>query len=240
MVFGPGDVVGSIGGGQLEWQAAAHAEAMLTAAACSRGDLVVQEWSLGPSLGQCCGGRVRVTFERADPCKVDSWSGRLAHMAAPVWIFGAGHVGLAIARASASLPLIVTLIDSRPSDPSMLRDGAHLECMADAERPQEAVCDIPSGAAVLVMTHSHVQDFDIVLALLERQTDRGDLAFIGLIGSQSKWSGFRRRLSERGIGKAVLDQVRCPIGLPGIRGKAPAVVAASVVAQLLTLLPESR
>ena len=84
-----------------------------------------------------------------------------------------------------------------------------------------------------MLARLRAEDLDIVAACLQRQRDRADLRFIGLIGSRTKWASFRHRLSERGFTEAVLDRVTCPIGLPGITDKAPEVIAASVVAQLL-------
>ena len=89
------------------------------------------------------------------------------------------------------------------------------------------------GSQVLVMSFSHAEDLEIVAACLRRQRERGDLPFIGLIGSRSKWASFGHRLQARGFSAAELERVTCPIGLPGIRGKQPAVVALAVVAQLL-------
>jgi xanthine dehydrogenase accessory factor len=83
------------------------------------------------------------------------------------------------------------------------------------------------------MSFSHAEDLDVVAACLLRLRQRGDLAFIGLIGSQTKWATFRHRLEARGFGAAELARVTSPIGLPGLRGKEPEVIAASVAAQLL-------
>ncbi len=97
------------------------------------------------------------------------------------------------------------------------------------------MADLVAGSHVLVMSFSHAEDLDIVAACLMRQRLHGDLPFIGLIGSKTKWATFRHRLEERGFGKPELAQVTCPIGLPGIPGKQPEVIAASVAAQLLQL-----
>jgi xanthine dehydrogenase accessory factor len=86
---------------------------------------------------------------------------------------------------------------------------------------------------VLIMSFSHAEDLDIVAACLLRQRERGDLPFVGLIGSRTKWATFRHRLEARGFSAAELAHITCPIGLPGIQGKAPEVIAASVAAQLL-------
>jgi len=72
-----------------------------------------------------------------------------------------------------------------------------------------------------------------VAACLQRQRDQKDLPYIGLIGSATKWATFRRRLAERGFSEAELQQVTCPIGVPGIEGKEPEVIAVAVAAQLL-------
>jgi xanthine dehydrogenase accessory factor len=85
------------------------------------------------------------------------------------------------------------------------------------------------------MSFSHAEDLDVVAACLERQRERHDLPFVGLIGSRTKWATFGRRLQARGFSPSELAHVTCPIGLPGITDKAPAVIAASVVAQLLLL-----
>jgi xanthine dehydrogenase accessory factor len=98
-----------------------------------------------------------------------------------------------------------------------------------------AVRHLAPGSRVLVMSFSHAEDLDVVAACLQRQRERGDIPFLGLIGSRTKWATFGRRLQSRGFTPAELAHVTCPIGLPGITDKAPAVIAASVVAQLLLL-----
>ena len=85
------------------------------------------------------------------------------------------------------------------------------------------------------MSFSHAEDLDVVAACLKRQRKRGDLRFIGLIGSRTKWATFRHRLEERGFTPHELAQVTCPIGVPGIEGKEPEVIAVAVAAQLLQL-----
>ena len=102
----------------------------------------------------------------------------------------------------------------------------------------DEVADAPSGSFYLVMTHSH----DLDLALSERILRRGDHGFFGLIGSATKRARFERRLRDKGLQEASLATLTCPIGLPDIQGKEPAVIAASVVAQLLSRSapPESR
>ena len=131
----------------------------------------------------------------------------------------------------ADLPLDVLWVDSR--------DGvfpqatpAHVRC-EHSDPVQAAVADVLPGSRVVVMSFSHAEDFEIIAACLHRQRTRGDLPYIGLIGSSTKWASFQRRLRDRGFAPGELARVTCPIGVPGIGGKQPAVVAVAVEAQLL-------
>jgi xanthine dehydrogenase accessory factor len=85
------------------------------------------------------------------------------------------------------------------------------------------------------MSFSHAEDLDIVIACLRRIREHDDLPFVGLIGSKTKWASFRHRLQERGFGAAEIQRITCPIGVPGITGKEPEVIAVAVAAQLLQL-----
>ena len=98
------------------------------------------------------------------------------------------------------------------------------------------MADLAPGSRVLIMSFSHAEDLDIVAACLKRLRDRDDLPFVGLIGSKTKWATFRHRLEARGFSQAELAQVTCPIGVPGIAGKEPEVIAVAVAAQLLQTL----
>jgi xanthine dehydrogenase accessory factor len=148
-----------------------------------------------------------------------------------VALFGGGHVGRALAQTLASLPLQLRWIDSRDEifpDPL----PAHI-LIEHADPVQAVVDDLLPGSLVLVMSFSHAEDLEVVAACLTRQRVRADLPFIGLIGSKSKWAAFRHRLEARGFTAAELALVTCPIGVPGIQGKAPEVIAVAVAAQLL-------
>ena len=98
-----------------------------------------------------------------------------------------------------------------------------------------AVQDLPSGCAVLIMSFSHAEDLEVVAACLKRQRLHKDLKFVGLIGSQTKWATFKHRLEAKGFTPEELGFITCPIGLAGITGKEPEVIAVSVVAQLLQI-----
>jgi xanthine dehydrogenase accessory factor len=113
-----------------------------------------------------------------------------------------------------------------------------------AQLPANVVCDhsdpvhaavdaLPSDAYVLIMSFSHAEDLDVVAACLKRQRLHGDLKFVGLIGSKTKWATFQHRLEAKGFSAQELAFITCPIGVEGITGKEPEVIAVAVAAQLL-------
>jgi xanthine dehydrogenase accessory factor len=142
-------------------------------------------------------------------------------------LFGAGHVGAAIVRALAHLPCTVTWIDERED---MFPQEVPANVVIEAsEVPEMCVGDAPAHSSYLVMTHNHALDQRLTEAILRR----GDVYWFGLIGSKTKRMQFEHRLQARGFEQARIDAMVCPIGIAGITNKAPAVIAASVVAQLL-------
>jgi xanthine dehydrogenase accessory factor len=144
-----------------------------------------------------------------------------------VVLFGAGHVGRAVVRALAGIDCRVTWVDTR-DDAFPATKPANVDCLT-TDTPEAEVAVAPAGAYFLVMTHSHPQDE----ALAERILARDDVAYFGLIGSLPKRHQFERRLEARGISRARLATMTCPIGIAGITGKEPAVIAIAVAAQLL-------
>lgn len=144
-----------------------------------------------------------------------------------LWLFGAGHVGQAAAKALQPLGFALTWIDGRAGQfPHPPLAGVRTLALAV---PELIVDEAPPDTTFLVMTHSHALDEAICGAVL----GRGDFAYLGLIGSATKRARFRRRLGQAGIQADVLDRLTCPIGLPGIASKEPAVIAASVAADLI-------
>ena len=227
--------IGTIGGGALEFDAMASARRLL---AGDSQQPATQRVALGPSLGQCCGGVVHLRYERLTAADVPGLAERLrpAVGGLDVALFGGGHVGCAIVELLIRLPGRVQWIDSRDEvfPPALL--VGHVEA-EHSEPVQAAVASLRPGASVLIMSFSHAEDLDVLAACLLRQRRAGDLPFIGLIGSRSKWASFRSRLRARGFSDAELSQVTSPIGLPGISGKQPEVIAVAVVAQLLLAQP---
>lgn len=233
MAVWPGtEALGTVGGGQLEWQAMAHARAALAAGAVLSESV---RYALGPSLAQCCGGVAWLRYQTVTADDAERLRARLATDLPAVALFGGGHVGRAIVRLLTDLPFDVRWVDSRdeafpPETPP------HVRC-EHSDPVQAAVADLAPQSRVVIMSFSHAEDFEVVAACLRRQRDRGDLPYIGLIGSSTKWASFKGRLRQRGFTDDELAQVICPIGVPGIAGKQPAVVAIAVVAQLLQLAP---
>ncbi len=242
-VFDDGPPLGTIGGGRLEWDAIREARARLSAFAgtgAQAGSGIEAEsvlrFALGPSLGQCCGGVVHLRFTCAGPQDRAALARRLAPERTPVALFGAGHVGHALARVLAPLPFELTWIDSRDGVFPADAEAGGVRC-EHSEPVHAAVPGLAPGSRVLIMSFSHAEDLDVVAACLARQRAQGDLPFVGLIGSRTKWATFSHRLEARGFGPQELAHVACPIGLPGIAGKEPEVIAVSVAAQLLATLP---
>jgi xanthine dehydrogenase accessory factor len=153
------------------------------------------------------------------------------HVPAPrahVMLFGAGHVGAAVVRLLADLPCRVTWVDERED---LFPDVVPANVVVEATDLPEAVVDeAPAGTSFLVMTHNHALDQRLSEAILRRPAHQD---WFGLIGSDTKRKQFEHRLRDRGISRARLDDMVCPIGVPGIKGKEPAVIAVAVVAQLL-------
>ena len=223
-------LVGTIGGGHLELQAIAEARRRLGGVPGP----AQMRYALGPALGQCCGGVVLLGFERLTAADLAPGAGlraRLSPHLHPVALFGGGHVGHALARVLTPLPFALTWIDSRdgvfPPNPP---EGVVCE---HSEPVQLAVPRLAPDSRVLIMSFSHAEDLEVVAQCLKRQRERKDLPYIGLIGSKTKWATFSNRLRERGFSDAELAHITCPIGVPGVQGKEPEVIAVAVTAQLL-------
>ncbi|MGJ7537573.1 MULTISPECIES: xanthine dehydrogenase accessory protein XdhC [Variovorax] len=222
----------TIGGGQLEFQATKEAREMLAGTRAPFDG--IQRYPLGPSLGQCCGGVMFLSYEHVTAADAPRLQRELVAQLKPVALFGGGHVGAALARLLAALPFAVRWIDSRdgvfPDELPAQIDTEH------SEPVQDAVAALAPGSRVLIMSFSHAEDLDIVIACLKRLRERNDLPYVGLIGSKTKWATFSHRLEARGFTADELARITCPIGVPGITGKEPEVIAVAVAAQLLQSL----
>lgn len=217
---------GTIGGGQLEYMAIDHARRMLA----GKGGETTVSVPLGPEIGQCCGGRVEITFCPVETGLRDQLAARLADEAAglpQVHVFGAGHVGHAIAAAFALLPVRVTMVESRAGELDGLPSNVDTRLTA---MPESMVATIPPGSAVLILTHDHALDFLIAAEALQRK----DLAYVGMIGSVTKRATFASWLRREAPG-ADIARLTLPVGGP-LKDKRPAVIAALTAAEVITAL----
>ncbi len=221
-------IIGTVGGGHLEWQAIAQARERLHE---GQRDVDLVRFALGPTLGQCCGGEVQLQFQNVAASDGTWLREQITPIGVPVAIFGGGHVGHALVHVLARLPMEISWIDSRDAIfPPGLPMGVACEHSAPV---QGAVAGLKAGTLVLIMSFSHAEDLEVVSACLHRQRARGDLPYVGLIGSKTKWAAFRSRLAQRGFSDAELAHITCPIGVAGIADKRPEVIAVAVAAQLL-------
>ena len=207
---------GTIGGGNLEKLAIEHATELI-----ARGKTVSESvaYPLSEAAGQCCGGEVTLFFETFP------WTRR------KIAVFGAGHVAQAIGGLAHYLAADLVLIDPREEreiQPALPRTRPFQLVLVDA--PEEEIATLPDDTLVLVMTHNHALDLEIVARAIKR-----DFAYLGLIGSDRKWSRFQKRLESRGFTPAEIAKVRCPIGVSK-HSKEPAAIAISVAAELLEVL----
>lgn len=216
---------GTIGGGQLEYMAIDNARAML----CG-GGRPEMNIPLGPEIGQCCGGRTRLTFKAMTPSLAGNLRHRLENECETfphVALFGAGHVGRALLHALSPLPFTLTVIETRAEElrsiPAEIR--TQLTPLPEAE-----VKKIPAGGTALILTHDHALDFLIARTALART----DLAYVGMIGSATKRATFAHWLKREGDQEVLMDRLTLPIGGSAVRDKRPEVIAALVAAELLT------
>lgn len=274
MLVWPDRFSGTIGGGSLEHQGLEQARRLL---AQDARDHALQDYPLGPMLGQCCGGHVRLLLERLDADSA-GWLAEAAGAAAPfsltarfedgklkreveppgapcdgparpirevrqlsetirpklprLVIFGAGHVGQAAARAFGPLPFQLDWLASR-EDLRPEAGGTQATILSEDEL-EEAVDATPPGSFVAIFTHSHELDYRLARAALRRD----DLAYVGMIGSQTKRARFESRLRDDGLAAEAIARLTCPIGIPTLKSKAPAVIAVSLAAQILPMVEE--
>ena len=224
---------GTIGGGHLELEAIRLARAALVDGAGPFAGAFERRFALGPALGQCCGGAVRLRFEPLTAAALARWPATPSRF--HLQLYGAGHVGRAIVRVLETLPCRVDWIDERDDEfAAFLAERAgqspapHVRIVCvDALAAEIAAA--PAGGFCLILTHDHDLDFELCEAALRR----GDLGFVGLIGSATKRARFERRLLARGVPPQAVARLVSPIGMEGIAGKEPEVIAVAVAAQLL-------
>lgn len=243
MLVWAGGQSGTIGGGTLEWDAAKHALSLRPQPPWAR---EVREIALGPELGQCCGGRVELLFERfssdelADidphqpgfsrpkssgaPHEGSDVFEAFAPAEVPVFIYGAGHVGRELMRVLSGMPFALTVVDI---DAARFPKAHFGETRRSLANPAAAVSEAPDNAIHFVMTHAHSHDLEICHQVLSRR-----FGHLGLIGSATKKARFLKRLAELGHAPATLGRLHCPIGDRSL-GKTPPAIAIGVAHWLM-------
>lgn len=222
------DIAGTIGGGQLEYRAIETARAMLAGAA----SVDTLDMALGPEIGQCCGGRVTLAITRLDAqgrADIAAQIETAAAHAPAVYIFGAGHVGRALAVALRPLPVRLTVIDTRADELARLPGGIdHIL----TPLPESIVAQADPGSAFVILTHDHALDFLITSTAL----GRGDARYVGMIGSKTKRASFASWCRANTAPPVDPAALVCPIGAQGSADKRPQVIAAFVAAEVIAAL----
>lgn len=259
VVSARGAIAGTVGGGTLEHDLMGRAVALMGALPCGVNVRHMLGPDLGQCCGGVVEASIEVFGTQdlpwiqplaeaedrqhsiATSSVTDSSGRRIRHLAVSagegteqfgtsptsVAIFGAGHVGRALVLALAPLPFAVDWVDERAEMfPSHMPGHVRMLCMAE---PAAHLGHVPDGALIVVMTHSHARDLEIVSAALTA----GRFRYVGLIGSASKRGRFLSRLAQMGLSAAAETRLVCPIGGNSIADKHPAVIAACVTMELL-------
>lgn len=228
----------TIGGGQLESIAIEKARALLQK---TSDEIINLDIPLGPEIGQCCGGYVSISIKLLDPTERDAYRkilkeelGNQPH----IYIFGAGHVGKALAATCALLPYKAILIDSREEELSGAPFGVDTELTS---LPEAIVKTAKPNSAFVVLTHDHALDFMIVDAAISR----GDAAYIGMIGSKTKRASFRSWYKQENGHTHGMDNLTCPIGGKPISGKSlgdkrPEIIAALAASEIIIHIDKAK
>ena len=225
ILIGEDATLGTIGGGALEYLVIDRARQVM------REGLVGDELDvpLGPEIGQCCGGRVKIDMRIVDAGKASKLvAAAMAEAAArpDVYLFGAGHVGHALAWALALLPLKLHVIDTRQEELAGLPKEADARAVA---MPEAVVRSAPRGSAFVILTHDHALDFLIAAEALKRT----DSPYIGMIGSRTKRARFASWYRGENGTEEALGRLVLPIGAPGLGDKRPEVIAALAAAEIM-------
>ncbi|MCF7810135.1 XdhC/CoxI family protein [bacterium] len=209
-----GSIIGSVGGGAVD---KLSIKAALKALNTGNTEFIELNFDSEEEsrTGMICGGKVKVLIEPfgAGP---------------KLFLFGAGHVGHATARLIVDIGFDLTVLDSRKEWANTERFPASAIKVDKIEKLSEELITTDRDF-ILVMTHSHNEDFKAVIRLLKKP-----FYYLGVIGSPSKAADIRKRLAQEGFTKEEIARITCPIGIK-IGSHTPAEIAVSVAAQLIEL-----
>ena len=221
------DTFNTIGGGQLEYMAIDQARSMLSRRTLRKSEMEVP---LGPEIGQCCGGHVSLKLSVLDEksrSTIMSWLNKEYKSRPHVYVFGAGHVGNALVEALLLLPVHTELVDGREAELAKATDAVVKRHLA---LPETIIRDAPVGSAFVILTHDHALDF----LLTKEALARGDAAYVGMIGSDTKRAKFFNWLKRETDAHFNSEALACPIGGLPISDKRPEVIAALAAAEIIT------
>lgn len=225
MLVGAHDLFGTIGGGALEYMVIEHARRLIANGQAEE----AMDVPLGPEIGQCCGGRVAVGLRYADAASRAQLVQRVAEEDAArphVYVFGAGHVGRALAKMLALLPVKVQVIDTRREELDLLPADITARAVA---MPEAVVRSAPQGSSYVILTHDHALDFLIAQEALSR----ADAPYVGMVGSRTKRARFASWFKGEGGDERALERLVLPIGQQGLGDKRPEVIAALAAAEIM-------
>lgn len=210
IVYADGSIYGTIGGGGIEKEIIAQAVKVI-----SDGNAIHMDFQLEKDLGMHCGGKMGVFIEPVCTSR-------------KLFIFGAGHIGKALAKFAFDLDFSVHVIDPRPE----MFDESFKNCGQIVQDFVPAASSIESDASsfIVIVTPKHVFDEDVVAAVARKPH-----AYLGMIGSSRKVALLRKRFLEENIlTEAELDAVDMPIGLK-IGAETPAEIAISILSKMIAV-----
>lgn len=228
MIVSIDEQYGTIGGGELEYRTINEAINLLKDSSTKN---KILNYPLGPSLGQCCGGFIKIKLEKfnrgQDLLKKNNLKNFITKNYKNLYLFGAGHIAQSLSIKLDGTGFNVFIIDSREDFLSKIKSKYVTKVLA--KNPEIIINNAPAKTFYLIMTHSHQIDLSICSSLLKKN----DFSFIGLIGSKTKKNKFFKRLKNMGHKQEIINKIEIPIGLKGIEGKEPDIIAISIIARLL-------
>jgi len=220
--------IGTIGGGQLEFEAIKTAKKMLI----TKQSVQDLEIKLGVNNAQCCGGVVTLNFQilsEKQKTILHEITKKTEKNLPHIYLFGAGHVGRALANQLALLPYNVTITDTRPNALNEL--PPIINCKISAI-PEAIVREANPNSSFVIFTHDHALDFLILSEVLNKK----DAIYAGMIGSKTKRVKFEKYYKNEGGDIALLSQITCPIGGDTSGDKRPQIIAALTLGEIISTL----
>lgn len=230
-----GSLFGTVGGGYLEFDAIKIARNLIKDPTFT---FFYSEYRLGSKLGQCCGGRVELNFEKLTSelrKKILTDDTERKKLWTDVFIFGAGHVGQALIKQMQNIPLNLRLIDSRSR---ATVDFVIPETCITTPFPEAEIRNANPSSAFIILTHDHALDFLLVKEALLRN----DAIYVGMIGSETKKLVLKNWLRKEGVDN--FEKVFTPLGRSitnvKLSDKRPEVIAALITTEILVATQQNK